>query len=94
MATTGSPLSAAALERDLHLGEVEEGLENQEIDAGVLQQPDLLGDVVAGIAEQVAAFALDELRARHAAGDEGSGRPPTSLASSTAAALIASVCAP
>ena len=73
VATTGRPLSAAASSADLHLGEVEEGLENQEIDARVLEEPDLLGDVIPG-RRQRAALALDQLGAGHAAGDE-SPRP-------------------
>ena len=57
-------------ERHLHLGQVKERFQDQKVDARVLEQANLLGDVVARLAERLRPFALDELRARDAAGHE------------------------
>ena len=58
-------------QRDLHLRQMEKRLQNQKVDAGIFEQANLLGDVVARLAERVHPFALDQLRARHAAGHQG-----------------------
>ena len=92
MATTGSPLSAAASQRDLHFREMKEGLQNQEVDAGVLEQADLLGDVVARLAERRPCPSRSTSCVRETLPATSAWSPATSLASFTAAELIASVC--
>ena len=48
-----------AFEGDAHLGEVEKGLEDQEVDPRILEQPDLLGDVVGSAAVQQRLFDIE-----------------------------------
>ena len=59
-----------ALQRQLHLGQMKERFQNEEVYAGVFEHADLFGDVMARFVECAAAFAFDQLRAGHTARHE------------------------
>ena len=92
VATTGSPPGAHS-ERDLHFLKVEKCLQDQKVDPGILQQPDLFREQVAGVPARRSPFPLEELRPRHDPATRA-GRPRLRCAILTAASLIRSVSAP
>src|SRR6185503_3493321 len=61
---------SGAFERDFHFGKMEEGFEDKEVHARVLEQANLLGNVVTRFVERSHAFTFGELRARNAPGHE------------------------
>src|SRR5262245_26798005 len=66
----GQTALGSGLERDFHLGQMKKRFDNEEVDAGVLEQTNLFADVIAGFGQRVRSLALDELSARNAAGDQ------------------------
>lgn len=80
--------------RPSYLGEVEEGLEDQEVDAGVLEEADLFGDVVARALPRDSMPSRSMSWVRETDPATRAWLPATSRARRTAAALMASVWAP
>ena len=59
----GQPAGVRCLERGQHFIEPEKRFEDKEIDAGIFEDANLLGDEVLGLAQRSGSLALDELRA-------------------------------